>query len=103
MVEPVRGRGGAYLLVKSGLCIYQERAGVLLHQVTLQGRLLSAGPRELLLTYPFDHAAYFSEEDEEAEEASSSTPPNTADEDAVRESSETESAGQSQLLQDLFM
>lgn len=47
----------------------------------------------MILTHPLDHAAYFSEEEEEEEEASSSTPPNTADEDGVKESSETESAG----------
>lgn len=93
LVEPVRGWGGAYLPVKSRLCICQEPAGVLLHQVNIQGCLLSAGPESC-----FDHVAYFSEEDEDVEEASNSTPPNEANEDAVKESSETESAGQSHLL-----
>lgn len=99
MVEPVRGWGGAYLPVASGLCVHQEPAGVLLRQVNLRGCFFS----ELLRTDPSDRAVYFSEEDEEEEEEEKeAAPPNTADEDAVKESSETESAGQSQLWKNLF-
>lgn len=67
------------------------------------GCKLSTGPENLLICH-FDHPAHCSEEDEKEEEASSSTPANTgedsnikADEEAVKESSETESAGQSHL------
>lgn len=101
LVEFVRGWGGGYLPVKSWQYICQEPAGVLLHQVNLHGCKLST---ENLLTCSFDHAAHFSEEDEKEEEAASSSPTNAAkdhninaDEEAVKESSETESAGQSHL------